>query len=461
MPKATDKQDLINDVKSIAAQLNKTYLTMRTYLKLGKYSDIPIYRLFKNWNNLLLEAGLCLTTERDYINDMIRVASILNINYLSKSLYDKHGEYSSDRIIYCFKNWKNAIKCAGLISSPNSGSPKFTTEQLIPFLKKFKNEFGYVPTRRDMEKSTKYGYPCDKVFYQHFPGKTWAEILALADMISPNQHMGKDGAFYDSIAEMKLANLLYSNFIIYEPHKSISTDRKWKCDFFLPVQNLWIEYDGLENRRLKQFQYQEKIEYYKNNKFNYLEIKEHDDCLQLCNLYLDSSKLDIKTISYNTADDFLKRVHYLGSATKGSKYYGGFIDTKLVGVICFGNTANPKEKSLAITRIAWLDIVRNDKNFGSRFISKVLKLFSKTGYSGKIVSWSDPRFHSGGLYKACNFSPSTVKKKTDYIYIDSDGHEFHKSYCRVKAGESEEEYAKSLGLIKTIVPAKQKWEIII
>lgn len=106
MPKATDKQDLINDVKSIAAQLNKTYLTMRTYLKLGKYSDIPIYRLFKNWNNLLLEAGLCLTTERDYINDMIRVASILNINYLSKSLYDKHGEYSSDRIIYCFKNWK-------------------------------------------------------------------------------------------------------------------------------------------------------------------------------------------------------------------------------------------------------------------------------------------------------------------------------------------------------------------
>lgn len=111
---------------------------------------------------------------------------------------------------------------------------------------------------------------------------------------------------------MKLANQLYSNFIEYEPHKRLCQDRNWLCDFYLPKYDLWIEYDGLENRRLHPETYKEKIKYYQENRYNFMEIREKDKLFdKLALLNLDTSSLQIQQINYKQANEFLFRTHYL------------------------------------------------------------------------------------------------------------------------------------------------------
>lgn len=462
------KEDIINDIQRVSKFLNTDSIFIEDYIKYGQYSKSTLANLFGNTQQALIESSIKLKKRESWntindknliIEDIKRVAKLLNKDSLSVKQYIDNGKFSQSPLIRLFGSTKRAFVEAGL-KQHRSLKKQYTPELLLLFIKKFYKEFGYIPTRRDMEQSTSSGYPCDKSFYYNFPDKSWAEILLLAGFKSENQFKGKDHQFYDSISEMKIANLLYSNFIDYETHKKVCEERKWTCDFYLSDQNLWAEYNGLEDRRLHPEKYQEKLQYYKDNNYNFIELFDGEDIFQKLNLYIDSNNFVLKQIEFKIADDFLLRTHYLGKATKGSKHYGAFVGEKLVAIIGFGQTANPSETALAITRIAWLDLVRQNKNFGSMFISRALKLMKKSGYSGSIVSWSDPRKHLGTLYKACNFIAISTKK-TDYIYVNSEGIEYHKSYCRVSAGQSESEYAKNLGLIKLQVPAKQKWQIII
>jgi len=271
---------------------------------------------------------------------------------------------------------------------------------------------------------------------------------------------------YRSIAESEVARCFYNNFIQFEYEKKVCTDRQWTCDFYLPEQDIWIEYDGLGKYRRSSGSFVEKIEYYKQHDFHYHVLTPKDKVLDSLGLMIDHQyNFDYKLISKSSADDFLARVHYLGSASKGDQYrLGIYFDDLLVGVVTFGNIANPQEKDLCLTRFAILDRIRNVhpyNNVSSYIIAHALKWLKQQGYRGKIVSWSDPRYHDGVLYKACNFCLVEKKIKPDYVYIDDQGNEYHKSKCRVPAGQSELNYAQSLGLTKVIVPAKQRWEFII
>jgi hypothetical protein len=453
---------LLLDVKYTANKLGVNRLTVKDYDDHGTYSISTLANRFGNITAAFIAAGLEVDNnyihQNELMSDLLCVANKLGVKSLTAEEYDDNGKYSSSTISKRFGTFVRGLQLCGLTQKPKNTSRIYSKDQLLILLKKFNKEYGRVPTVRDFRDPLYKHYPSDKTYYYNFPGKIWAEILMLAGLKSENKHLGLDGEYYDSLSEMKLANILFSSYISYAPHIKPCKDRQWKCDFYLPDQNLWIEYDGLEERRRNPEQYQEKLDYYRTNNFNFIELHEGDDILEKCGLYIESKELLIQIITFNEANEFLARNHYLGNASRGAKYYGGFVVDKLVGVIGLGKVANPKETSLAITRIAWLDIVRKDRNFGSRFISKTLK---QSGYSGKIVSWSDPRFHSGTLYKACNFTEIKTKARTDYVYIDVDGNEYHKSYCRVPAGQSEPKYAESLGLIKIIVPPKQKWSITI
>lgn len=56
---------------------------------------------------------------------------------------------------------------------------------------------------------------------------------------------GLDGEEYDSRAEAKIADWLYTRGIEYEPHKRLPKPSRQVCDFYLPEYDLWVEYDGL------------------------------------------------------------------------------------------------------------------------------------------------------------------------------------------------------------------------
>ncbi len=57
-------------------------------------------------------------TDEELLNDMKRVASLLNQNYLSKSEYKKQGQFSPSTIDYRFNGWINACKKCGFEMHP-------------------------------------------------------------------------------------------------------------------------------------------------------------------------------------------------------------------------------------------------------------------------------------------------------------------------------------------------------
>ena len=463
--------DITTDIQNVAKKLNIDNISFSIYKQYGSFSQGPLTRVFGSVTNAIRAAGFNGGTynikiyKQKVIDDIKRVFDVLDKPSISLKTYIKHGIYSETPIKRLFQTWENACKNANIpihkrptpvwLIKHNKEKRTYSSNELVIYLKQFYKEFGYVPGKRDISQNK--NYPNDKAYYRCFKNKSWADILAIANLKSPNQHPGKDGKYYDSIEEMKIANTLFANYIRFDSHKIVTNTRKWTCDFYIHDLDLWIEYDGLQDKRLHQERYQEKLQYYRDHNFNILEIKPGDNIIQKCNLYLPKINPSISKISFKIANDFLARTHYLGNASRGSTHYGAFIQNILVGVISIGRSPNKQEKSLAINRIAWLDRVRNDRNFGSKFVSVVLNKIKKSGYKGQIVSWSDPRLHQGTLYKACNFTAVITKQYTDYIYVDSNGYEYHKSKCRVPAGQSELEYAKSLGLTKIKVPPKQKW----
>ncbi len=460
--KINDRNLILEDIKRVARQLNTDSLSTDQYERYGNYSNGPLKRIFGSESKAFESAGLnhyYPIKDQELINDIKSVAKKLDVSYLIRKEYQKYGKYSISSIYYRFKGWINVLKICGLNIQQNKRF-KYSSKQLLQFLKHYYQRFNHIPTRRDMEKATQYGYPCDKVYYSVF-NKSWGEILKLAGLDIKSKIFGMDGNLYDSKTEASIANILHKNFINYESHKRVCDDRKWTCDFYLPDQNLWIEYDGLGKYRRRAYFNNDKIQYYKDHNFNYIILNHENEVLNQLNLCL-SGEIIIQSIPYHICKEFLLRNHYLKNIPKNYQIIlGGFIQSKLVSVCMFGKIANPNESNLILSRFCYLDLVRGNKNYGSHFMSLCLKYLKKSGFKGQIVSWSDPRFHNGTLYKACNFKEIETSSKKDYIYIDQYGNEYHKSKCRVKSGNSESKRAEELGLIKLIIPSKIKWEIII
>ncbi len=62
-------EDLISDLLRVKAQLNKEYLTGRSYQKYGKYSKGTYERRFGTWNKALRKAGISINIQRDISDD--------------------------------------------------------------------------------------------------------------------------------------------------------------------------------------------------------------------------------------------------------------------------------------------------------------------------------------------------------------------------------------------------------
>jgi hypothetical protein len=455
--------NIINDIKRVASKLHTNMLSSQQYKTHGQYNLSTLQNRFGSIANAFKLAGLMPhknISDKDILNDIRCVANKLHLRSLTQNLYQEYGKFNIQTITRRFGTLQNACEQVDGLVRHKLNRKQFTKDELLHYLRKYHNEFGITPTRRGIANTR--GYPCDKVYYTYF-SMPWSKILDLAGIKPTNQFIGLDGEIYDSSGECETADILYSNFIEYESHKSVCQDRKWTCDFYLPDRDLWIEYDGLGKHRRNLAPHKQKLQFYIDNGFKYVILKPDDSVLDIIdNEIIDISGLYIQDLSFKDASLFIERIHYLKSTPKGSKYkLGCFYKDKLMGVITFGRVANPKEHSLAITRLCYLDMCHRYKNFGSRFVSLALKYLRKDGYKGLIVSWSDPRFHDGGLYKACNFKAIKTKQRNDYIYVDKNGNEYHKSKCRVRAGESESDMARSMGLTKLNVPPKQKWCFLI
>lgn len=96
-----------------------------------------------------------------------------------------------------------------------------------------------------------------------------------------------DGNKYRSKFEASIANFLVKHSISFEYEKRVCNSKRWTCDFI--IGDLWIEADGLGKFRkdAKDKLYtdgNEKIQYYKDNNYNYIILKRNSWKKKLCEL---------------------------------------------------------------------------------------------------------------------------------------------------------------------------------
>src|SRR5438309_491807 len=60
---AVSNEDLLTDLRAVAASISKTTVGQKEYRQLGKYDDTTASRRFGMWNNALRAAGLSLSNE--------------------------------------------------------------------------------------------------------------------------------------------------------------------------------------------------------------------------------------------------------------------------------------------------------------------------------------------------------------------------------------------------------------
>ena len=172
--------------------------------------------------------------------------------------------------------------------------------------------------------------------------------------------------------------------------------------------------------------------------------------------------VSIRRIAYRDGQLLLSQYHYLGTAPKGSIYYGLFWKDCLIGVCSFGRGANKNLSSgvggeaLELTRLCIVDWA--PKNSASYFISKSMKLLRNERPNIQyLVAFSDPNVgHTGGVYRACNWKYVGQCRK-DYMYELPDGQFVHKSKFRCKDGFTEKELAAAASATKKPIDGKHKY----
>jgi hypothetical protein len=375
MPKKIDHQEIIYDVRRVSKIMNSTP-TIDEYKQYGKFGITTIYRKFGSWENFLSSAALSTITVIPYYNNekILKDLECLSCKFLplTKKIYNIHGIVTSstverrfgswnkalmlaninpvrrydisdqellDDIRLCstdnkisytryreigkfsigtverrFGNWRKALELANCQGIQQVGC--YTKKYLLDKLKNFYNKFGIVPTCNTYKSYPRDILPQDLAYYAHFPNMQWRSILSIAG-IPVDQYKdfsGLDNTYYHSRDEVNIANLLYRNFVEYEPHKRVCVKRRWTCDFFIPKQSgiledLWVEYDGLgEYRHMVsrgKSTHQEKIQYYKDHGYRYIVITSSDNIFTKLNLYIPREVLRIQQYSLKDIATFI------------------------------------------------------------------------------------------------------------------------------------------------------------
>jgi len=170
----------------------------------------------------------------------------------------------------------------------------------------------------------------------------------------------------------------------------------------------------------------------------------------------------IDRISKKQAEDLLLTYHYLKDFSKGYKSgynYGIFKKNEFsslniggpVGVIiftglpvpeiavgAFGLERNQQEGIYELSRLCiHPQTQQSEYNITSWFVSKAIRQFRKDTEVKAIISYADSDFHSGTIYRACNFQYyGLTDAKKDFYYADGTKH----SRGKIKGAKGEWKY---------------------
>ena len=158
---------------------------------------------------------------------IIKEKLYINCRYCGKKFHPKKKDQK-----YCNKNCAFAYK---------NGEMPLTKDQISQIIHSFVKEHGTIPTCRS---NYKWQGAADIYFggwnkmilelgYKHISQNYCKKILKC-----------KDGHIADSTSELIIDNWLFINNIEHQCHVYYPNS-KMTCDFYLPKQNIWLEYFGL------------------------------------------------------------------------------------------------------------------------------------------------------------------------------------------------------------------------
>ena len=285
-------EDLLDNLKNIVEKLGR--VPEQSELKLGKYSPNAYKRAFGNYSSALEKLGLYASvrygvSNEEILKDIVRVSKELKRTPFFEEFSKLNNTVSSSTVCERFGSWNAALKEAGLKITMNKNLLKedITTALNDWFVKNNKDIscLDYWSIRKAKERED-FPY-CNATISSKFDNKPWEEIMKECgyDYESVNQFVrrgrfqGFDGRTYLSLIEKRIGDLLFNlvkegNIKSYEYEKLVCGDKTWTCDFVIIKNNnsdLWLEVDGMLNNRKDPYYLgkNEKIEYYKNNNYNY------------------------------------------------------------------------------------------------------------------------------------------------------------------------------------------------
>ena len=171
------------------------------------------------------------------------------------------------------------------------------------------------------------------------------------------------------------------------------------------------------------------------------------------------SEFYIDKVSKKQAEELLLEYHYLKDFSKSFKSgynYGLFRKNEfsplnigpLLGIViftglpvpeiakgAFGLERNEQQGLFELSRLCiHPEIQSTEHNITSWFVSRAIKQFRKDTEVKAILSYADNDFHSGTIYRACNFKYYGLSdRKKDFYYSDGTKH----SRGKVKGAEGE------------------------
>lgn len=295
MSKKISNEDLIKNLQELFIFLGR--VPQKSDLIVGnnsKFGSSSYSRAFGNFANALIAAGLKPNqirglSKQEVLDDLKKTYELLghtpqHIEYQTIS----NIGYSFPAIRTYFGSWTKALIAAGIpIIKSNKIDKQFVIDELKKWYTKNNcdvNCLSYWSLRKAKARGD-FPFSCTTV-RKHFSGISWQDIMRNIDtsyetkdhFIEKKHYIGNDQNEYLSLLELEAANYLFEaknkNIIAnYEYEARVCQERLWTCDFVITLndgQKLWLELDGMRNNRKDPYKkYNEKIEFYKNNNFNY------------------------------------------------------------------------------------------------------------------------------------------------------------------------------------------------
>jgi hypothetical protein len=277
-----------------------------------------------------------------------------------------------------------------------------------------------------------------------------------------------------SSAELEISSWLSSLNVNFEQHNRIKI-RPHELDFYLPDDNLAIEYNGLywhseELKNDKNYHFDKTAQCEKQgiqllHIFEDEWIQHKDICKSIILSYLNKNskimarKCNIQQINGTDAKIFLNENHlqgYTASSVNLALYY----NKELVSIMTFKKARYNKKIDWELIRLAnkkYISVVGG--------MNKLWKYFLMTYQPNSVVSYCDKRWFSGKIYKILGFTAKSVIKPT-YWYTDYEKR-FHRSKFTKKnaikhaKAEFDEGYLKSLTekiIVHDIIGMKRIWD---